>query len=76
MEAVLDLERLAQRSLFGTGAHDAGRDPPRVSRLDVDVAHLAGDSLFPQLKVDPGKSVTVDARIQERIRDVKERPLD
>ena len=40
MEAVFDLERLAERPLLGAGAHHARRDAPRVARLDADVVNL------------------------------------
>ena len=76
MEAVLDLERLAQGPLFGTGAHDTGRDPSGVPGLDAHVADFAGDALLPELQVDSGQGVAVDPGVQERIRDVEESPLD
>ena len=41
MEAVLDLERLAERALLGAGAHHARRDAPRVARLDAHVVNLS-----------------------------------
>ena len=40
MEAVLDLEGLAERPLLGAGAHHARRDAPRVARLDAHVVNL------------------------------------
>ena len=43
MEAVFDLERLAERPLLRAGAHHAGRDTPRVARFYADVVNLAPD---------------------------------
>ena len=40
VEAVFDLEGLAERPLLGAGAHHAGRDAPRVARLDAHVVNL------------------------------------
>ena len=41
MEAVFDLERLAERPLLRAGAHHAGRDPSCIARLYADVFNLA-----------------------------------
>ena len=76
VEAVFDLEGLAEGPLLGTGAHDAGADPAGVSRLDVDLGDGAGHALLPELQVDVGQGVAGDPGVQERVRDVEQAALD
>ena len=75
MEAVFDLERLAERPLLRAGAHHAGRDSPGVARLYADVVDLAGDALLPEVEVDAGEGVAVDARVEEGVGDVEDGAL-
>ena len=65
MEAVFDLERLAERPLLRAGAHHAGRDAPRVARLYAHVVNLgcARRERFSEI----GKSIRewANARLRE-----------
>ena len=76
VEAVLDLEGLAEGPLLGAGAHDAGRHAAGVAGLDVDLGDGAGDALLPKLQVDVGQGVAGDPGVQERVGDVEQTPLD
>ena len=40
MEAVFNLERLAEGPLLGAGTHDAGGDPAGVACLDANITYL------------------------------------
>ena len=76
VEAVVNLERLADGSLLGAGAHGAGRHPVSFSGLDVDAADGAADALLPVVDVDSGQGVAGHSGVQEGIRDVEGRSLN
>ena len=76
VEAIVDLERLADGTLLGAGAHSAGRDPVGLARLDVDPAHGTADPLLPVVDVDSGQRVAGHSGVQEGIRDVEGRSLN
>ena len=76
VEAVLDLEALAERPLLGACAHHAGARPPRVAGFDVEVVDLARDALLPQVEVEAGEGVAVDPRVEEGVGDVEVGALD
>ena len=71
VEAVLDLERLAEGTLLSAGAHDTGGDARGVAGLDGRVRDLARDALLPELQVGRGQGRAGDARVQERVGDVE-----
>jgi len=76
VEAVFNLERLADRPLLGAGAHGAGRDPLGVPDLDVGAAHVAGESFLPEVEVDGGHGRAGHPGVQERVRHVEHGPLN
>ena len=76
VEAVVNLERLADGALLGAGAHGAGRHPVSFSGLDVDAADGAADALLPVVDVDSGQGVAGHSGVQEGIRDVEGRSLN
>ena len=76
VEAVFDLERLAEGPLLGAGAHDAGRHAAGVTGLDVDLGDGAGHPLLPELQVDVGQGVAGHPGVQERVGNVKQTTLD
>ena len=76
VEAVVNLERLADGALLGAGAHGAGRHPVSFSGLDVDATDGAADALLPVVDVDSGQGVAGHSGVQEGIRDVEGRSLN
>jgi len=76
MEAVVNLERLADGTLLSAGTHRARRDPVGLSSLNVDAADRAADTLLPVVDVDTRKRVARHAGVQERVRDVESRALN
>jgi len=76
VQAVIDLERLADGPLLGAGAHGAWRNPVGLARLDVDAADGAADALLPVVDVDSGKGVAGYSRVQEGVGDVEGRTLN
>ena len=76
VEAIVDLERLADGTLLGAGAHSAGRDPVGLARLAVDPAHGTADPLLPVVDVDAWQRVAGYSRVQERIGNVESRTLN
>ena len=76
MQAVVDFERLTDRTLLGTGAHGARRNPVGIASLDVDTSDRTADTFFPVVNIDTRKSVTWYSRIEERVGDVEHRSLN
>ena len=52
MEAVVNLQGLADWALLGAGAHGAGRHPLGLPDVYGSVPHTARHSLLPQVQVD------------------------
>jgi hypothetical protein len=76
MQAIVDLKRLANRTLLCTGAHSARRNPVGVTSLDVDTTDRTADSFLPVVNIYARKSVTRYSRVEERVRDVEHRTLN
>ena len=75
MQAVVNLEGLADGSFLCAGAHGAGWHTMCFPRFDVDSSNWTADPLLPVVNVDAGQGIAGNSRVQERIRDVKHRPL-
>ncbi len=76
VEAIFDLEGLAEGPFLGTRAHDAGRDPASISSFYASLPHPTSYAFLPQFQVDGGQSGARDPRIKEWVGYVECRPLD
>lgn len=76
VEAVLDLQRLTNWPLLGTRAHGTRGNSLGVPDLYPHVAHVAGDSLLPQVEVDGGKRRAGDPGVEEGVGHVEHGSLD
>ena len=76
MKAVFYFKRLADRTLLGAGTHSARRYALRVSDLNGRVSNGALEPILPKIQVNGWNCCARNARVQERIRDVKQRALN
>ena len=76
MEAVVNLQRLADWSLLRARAHRARGDTFCLANVYRSISDTTLYSLLPQVQVDRGKSRARNPWVEEGIRNIKHDSLD